>query len=87
MVMSQFSICNKHFGIMKSELILGTSVGILTVLNDKIFFLSSARRQIPLFAISQNSDNALQEVSIIVRVSECEAASVIFLSIFAPRHF
>ena len=31
-VMFQYSICNMHFGIMKSELILGTSVAILKFL-------------------------------------------------------
>ena len=50
-VMFQYSICYMHFSIMKSELIFGISVGILEVFRDKaIFFLNSARRQIPLFA-------------------------------------
>ena len=51
MVMFQYSICDMHFGIMKSaELILGNSVEILEVYSDKLIFLNSARRQIPLFA-------------------------------------
>ena len=50
MVMFQYSICDMHFGIMKSELIWGISVGIRLVYKDKLFFLNSTRRQIPLFA-------------------------------------
>ena len=59
-----------HFSIMKSELILGISDGILEVFSDKVFFLNSARRQIPLFT-SKKKDlvRFLQEVSIIVRVN------------------
>ena len=71
MVMFQYSICDWHFGIMKSELILGISVGILKFFSDKLFFLNSARRQTSLFV---NKDlirielSFLKEVSIIVRV-------------------
>ena len=54
MVMFQFSIFDMHFGIMKSELILGISVGILQVFSDKLFFLNSARRQIKKKGFSQN---------------------------------
>ena len=50
MVKFQYSICDMHFGIMKSELILGISVGILKVFSVKLFFLNSARRQTPFFA-------------------------------------
>ena len=32
MVMFQYLICDMHFGTMKSDLILGISVGILKVL-------------------------------------------------------
>ena len=49
-VVFQYLICDLHFGIMKSELILEISVGILSVFSDKLFFLNSARRQIQLFA-------------------------------------
>ena len=49
MLMSQCSICDMYFGIMKSELIWEISVGILYVLSDKLFFLNSARHQIRLF--------------------------------------
>ena len=70
MVMFQYSICDLHFGIMKSELILGISVGILLVFSDKLFFLNSARRQIPLFVNTKKNlvriELTLQEVSIIV---------------------
>ena len=48
--MFQYSICDMHFGIMKSELIRGISVGILQVFSNKLFFLKSARSQIPFFA-------------------------------------
>ena len=75
--------------IMKSESILGISVGILQVFSDKLFFLISARRQIPLFAIKKDLVRIeltfYQEVSI--NVSEYEVASMNFLSIFDPRHF
>ena len=47
MVIFQYFICEMHFSIMKSELILGISIGSFS---DKLFFLNSARRQIPLFA-------------------------------------
>ena len=50
MVMFQYSICDMHFGIIKSELIMGISVGILEIFSDKLLFLNSARHQIPLFA-------------------------------------
>ena len=50
MVMFQYLICDMHFGTLKSELILGISYGILSDFSDKLFFLNSARRQIPLFA-------------------------------------
>ena len=50
MAMFQYSMCDMHLGIMKSELILGISVGIPQVFSDKLFFLNSTRRQIPLFA-------------------------------------
>ena len=59
-VMFQQSICDMHFGIMESELIWGISVGILYVLSDKLFFLNSARRQIPFFA---NKKKVLTELS------------------------
>ena len=49
MVMFQYSICDMHFGIMKSKLILGISVGNLKIFSDELFFLNSARRQTPLF--------------------------------------
>ena len=50
MVMFQYSICDMHFGIKQSELILGISVGILLVFSDKLFFLILARCQMPFFA-------------------------------------
>ena len=49
MVTFQYSICDMHFGIMKSELILGISVGIGSF-SDKSFFLDLAKRQISLSA-------------------------------------
>ena len=45
-----FDVCDRHYDIIKSELILGISVRILLVFSNKLFFLNSARRQIPLFA-------------------------------------
>ena len=65
MVKFQYSTCDMHFSIVKSELILGISV-----------FLSSARHQIP-YALFANKKKDLvrieltflQEVSIIVRVN------------------
>ena len=48
--MFQYSICDIHFGIMKSELNVGISVGILQIFSDKLFFLNSTRRQILMFA-------------------------------------
>ena len=57
--------------------------------SDKLFFLNSARRQIPLFAIKKDLVRIeltfLQEV--LINVSEYDAALVNFLSIFDPRHF
>ena len=44
------SICNIHFGIIKSEVILGISVRIFYIFSDKLSFLTSVRRLIPLFA-------------------------------------
>ena len=58
---------------MKSELILGFLTEFLSF-SIKLFFLNSARRQIPLFA-NKKKDlvrielTFLQEVSIIVRVN------------------
>ena len=49
MVMVQYSICYMHFGIKTSELILGISVRTF-IFSIELFFLNSARRQIPLFA-------------------------------------
>ena len=72
--MIQYSICDMHFGILKSELNLGISVGILQVFSDKLFFLNLTRRQFPMFA-NKKKDlfrielMFLQEVSIIVRVN------------------
>ena len=74
--MFQYSICDVHFGIMKSELIF---VWILEVFSAKGFFLHSARRQIPLVA-NKKKDlvwielTFLQEVSIIVSVKIYRAA-------------
>ena len=53
MVMFQYSICDMHFRIMKSELIMGISVGILEVFSDKLLFLNSARHQIPCLPIKR----------------------------------
>ena len=83
--MCQYSICNIHFGIMKSELILGISVRIVYVL--AINYSSSIRlgvrsRCLPIKEeFNQNWANVLQEVSIIVRVN-FEVTSVIFWTIF-----
>ena len=49
-IMFQYSTCDMHFGIMKSELICGISVSILKVFSDRLFLLNLARRKIPLFA-------------------------------------
>ena len=73
MVMFEYSICDMHFGIMKSELILGISAGILLVFSDKLSYLNLARRQIQLLAnkmkdLVRMELTFLQEVSIIVRV-------------------
>ena len=72
--MFQYSICDMHFGIMKSELIWGISVGILQVFSVKLFFLNLARRQISLFANVKNDLVRIEltfllEDSIIVRVN------------------
>ena len=69
-----FDVCDRHYDIMKSELIWGISVGILLVFSNKLFFLNSARRQIPLFAnkkkdLGRIEQTFLQEVSIIFRVN------------------
>ena len=74
MVIIQYSICHMHFGILKSELILGISVGIHSVLSDKLLFLNSARSQIPLFANKKKDLVRIeitfsQKVSTIVRVN------------------
>ena len=74
MVMFQYSICDMHFSIMKSDLILGISDKILKVFSAKLFFLNSARSQIPLFANRKKNLvrielTFLQEVSFIVRVN------------------
>ena len=72
LVMFQYSICDMHFCILKSEVILGISVRILV--SNKLFFLNSARRQILLFVNKKKNLvgiqlTFLQEVSIIVRVN------------------
>ena len=73
MVMFEYSICDMHFGIMKSELIWGISAGILLVFSDKLFYLNLARRQIQSLAnkikdLVRMELTFLQKVSIIVRV-------------------
>ena len=90
--MFQYSICDMHFWIMKYKLILGISCIIFKVFSDKLFFLNSARHQIPLFANKKKELVRIeltfsQEVLIIVRVNEYEAVSVNFLSVFAPHPF
>ena len=50
MVMFKYLICDMHFCIMKSELILRISIGIFKVFSNKLFFFNSARRKITLFA-------------------------------------
>ena len=75
--------------IVKSELILGISVGIFKVFSNKLFFLNSAKRQIPLFANKNDLVRIelpfLQEVSIIVRVNMRQRRY--FFIHFTPRLF
>ena len=85
-VMFQYSICDMHFGITKSDLILGISVRIFYVFSNRYSSSISARRQILLFA-NKKMDLVRIEIvfnrkfSTIVRVNIKRASR--FLSIFA----
>ena len=70
-----------HFGIMKSELIWGISVGILYFFSDKLIILNSVRRQTSLLAnkkdIVRIKLTLLHEVSVNARVNMKPPISII----------
>ena len=70
-----------HFGIMKSELIWGISVGILYFFSDKLIILNSVRRQTSLLAnkkdIVRIELTLLHEVSVNARVNMKPPISII----------
>ena len=78
-----------HFGIMKSKLILGIYVGIfkfLAINYSSLIRLGVRSRCLPIKRRIK-SELSVFTGSFSYFHSEYEAASVEFLSIFAPRHF